>query len=151
MTVGSKPSAAPTWDRLAAGGRGAGHLLTIMSTTDPAAGSSSSDPLKKAKRQPLIAINRRRAGGEGPAPSAKLDSSLKRHSSLLNRLRKSFSLDTKDAVLKDVEGLTLEKYAEEIVDASLEGVSTLGGKGDILVVAEVRRARFIREDGLEGL
>lgn len=96
----------------------------------------SSDPLKKQKRSPLIAINQQSSSDSSSAKKS-LDSSLKRHLSLLNRLRKNFSLEFKDAVLKDVEGLTLEKYAEEIVDACLEGVSGLGGKGDVFGVVEV--------------
>lgn len=41
-------------------------------------------------------------------------------------------------MIRDIEGLTLEKYVEEIVDACVEGVSGLGAKGDVLAVAEVR-------------
>ncbi|KAL7411066.1 armadillo-type protein [Mrakia frigida] len=99
----------------------------------------SSDPLKKQKRSPLIAINQQSSSDSSSAKKS-LDSSLKRHLSLLNRLRKNFSLEFKDAVLKDVEGLTLEKYAEEIVDACLEGVSGLGGKGDVFGVVEILTA-----------
>jgi len=101
---------------------------------------TTSDPLKKTKRGPLIAVNQRSSSDS--SSSSKFDSSLKRHLSLLNRLRKNFSLEFKDAVLKDVEGLTLEKYAEEIVDACLEGVSGLGGKGDVFGVVEVSSLSF---------
>jgi hypothetical protein len=109
-------------------------LPSIVATmsTDPA----PPDPLKRAKRAPLIARNSL-PHGSVQLVNKSLDSSLKRHLSLLNRLRKNFSLDSRDAVLKDVEGLTLTKYADELVDACLEGVVGLGGKGDVFVVAEV--------------
>lgn len=107
--------------------------------------SLPSDPLKKLKRNPLIVVNQRASSSSSESASSTssrkaLDSSLKRHLSLLNRLRKNYSLEFKDAVLKDVEGLTLEKYAEEIVDACVEGVTGLGGKGDVFAVVEVSPA-----------
>jgi hypothetical protein len=98
----------------------------------------SSDPLKKSKRSPLIAINTRSESDRSDSSSSKLDSSLKRHTSLLNRLRKQFTLEAREAILKDVEGLTLEKYAEEIVGACVEGIAGLGAKGDVFGVVEVR-------------
>jgi regulator of nonsense transcripts 2 len=109
-----------------------------MSTTDP---SPPADPLKRAKRAPLLALNHARlvdSASPPPTPARALDSSLKRHTTLLNKLRKGFSLDQKDALVKDIDGLTLEKYTEEIVDACVEGISGLGAKGDVLAVAEVR-------------
>lgn len=118
-----------------------------MSTDPPPASAapapSTADPLKRAKRLPLLSLNHARlvdSASPPPTPTRPLDSSLKRHTTLLNKLRKGFSLDQKDALVKDVEGLTLEKYTEEIVDACVEGISGLGAKGDVLAVAEVRHA-----------
>lgn len=99
-----------------------------------------SDPLKRAKRLPLLALNQ----STQPPPKKTYDSSLKRHTSLLNKLRKSFSLEAKESILKEIDGLSLEKYAEEIVDACVEGVGGLGGKGDVGSVVEVR---FLSFDG----
>lgn len=107
----------------------------------PAAPPALSDPLKRARRGPLLALNTPRlldSSAQPPAPSRALDSSLKKHTTLLNKLRKGFSIDQKEGLIRDVEGLTLGKYVEEIVDACVEGVSGLGAKGDVLAVAEVR-------------
>ena len=54
----------------------------------------------------------------------KLDPSLKRHTALLTRLRSS--LHTKEAIpgiLKDITSLSLEKYVEEAVGATVEGLA----------------------------
>jgi regulator of nonsense transcripts 2 len=66
-----------------------------------------------------------------------LDSSLKRHSALIKRLRQSLGVDNRDQVLKDIDGLALEKYVDEIVQASLDGMSRCKTEKDIWAAAEV--------------
>lgn len=61
-------------------------------------------------------------------PPGALDSSLKKHTTLLNRLKSSLLVGPADALIKEIDGLTLSKYLEEIVGAVVEGASK--GKGD---------------------
>lgn len=57
-----------------------------------------------------------------------LDSSLKKHTTLLNRLRTNILVGPAETLIKEIDGLTLLKYLEEIVGAVVEGVSR--GRGD---------------------
>ena len=61
-------------------------------------------------------------------PPGALDSSLKKHTTLLNRLRASLMVGPPDALIKETDSLSLTKYLEEIVAAVVEGASK--GKGD---------------------
>jgi regulator of nonsense transcripts 2 len=68
-------------------------------------------------------------------PSGSLDSSLKKHTNLLNKLKTNLLVSPPDAIVKDIDGLTLTKYLEEIVAAVVEGASK--GKGDPEAAVEV--------------
>ena len=68
-------------------------------------------------------------------PAGALYSSLKKHTNLLNKLKTNLFASPADALLKDIDGLTLTKYLEEIVAAVVEGSSK--GKGDIDSAVEV--------------
>jgi len=68
-------------------------------------------------------------------PAGILDSSLKKHTNLLNKLKTNLFASPPDALLKDIDGLTLTKYLEEIVAAVVEGSGK--GKGDIDSAVEV--------------
>lgn len=70
-------------------------------------------------------------------PAGALDSSLKKHTNLLNKLKTNLFASPPDALLKDIDGLTLTKYLEEIVAAVVEGSGK--GKGDIDSAVEVSR------------
>lgn len=72
---------------------------------------------------------------EHPGPAGSLDSSLKRHTTLLNRLKSSLLVGPADALIKEIDGLTLTKYLEEIAAAIVEGASK--GKGDAEVAVDV--------------
>lgn len=69
----------------------------------------------------------------------KLDTSLKRHTALLTRLRSSLHTPASvPAILKDVAGLALEKYVEEAVGAVLEGLAKCKSGPEISGAVEVR-------------
>lgn len=87
---------------------------------------------KRIKRAELKQLN-----SAPSAPSKSLDSSLKRHSALIKRLRQSLGADNRDQVLKDIDGLTLEKYVEEIVQASVDGMSRCKTEKDVWAAAEI--------------
>jgi regulator of nonsense transcripts 2 len=70
-------------------------------------------------------------------PSKALDSSLKRHTALIKRIRQSIGLDNRDQILKDIETLTLEKYIEEIAGAVPDGIMRCKFEKDVWSAAEV--------------
>jgi regulator of nonsense transcripts 2 len=70
-----------------------------------------------------------------PEPAPPLDSSLKKHTTLLNRLRSSLLVGPSDVLIKEIDGLTLTKYLDEIVGAVVEGASK--GRGDPDVAVDV--------------
>ena len=70
--------------------------------------------------------------------SKALDSSLRRHTALIKRIRQSIGLDNRDQILKDLETLTLEKYIEEIAGAVPEGIARCKLEKDAWSATEVR-------------
>ncbi|KAG8747796.1 hypothetical protein FRC10_011241 [Ceratobasidium sp. 414] len=88
--------------------------------------------IKRIKRADLKKLN-----SNPSAPSKSLDSSLKRHSALIKRLRQSLGSDNRDQILKDIDSLSLEKYVEEIVQASIEGMSRCKTEKDVWAAAEI--------------
>jgi regulator of nonsense transcripts 2 len=71
--------------------------------------------------------------------SSKLDSSLKRHTALIKRMRQSIGTENRDHILKDVESLSLEKYIDEIAGAAVEGVGRCKTEKDVWSAVEVRK------------
>ncbi|WWC72867.1 uncharacterized protein I206_106831 [Kwoniella pini CBS 10737] len=71
---------------------------------------------------------------EAKRPSGSLDSSLKKHTTLLNRLKSSLLIGPTETLVKEIDGLTLTKYLEEIVAAVVEGSTK---KGDTEVAVDV--------------
>ena len=54
-----------------------------------------------------------RDDGRVAEPSKALDSSLKRHTALIKRMRQSLGIENRDQIIKDIDSLTLEKYVDE--------------------------------------
>jgi regulator of nonsense transcripts 2 len=72
-------------------------------------------------------------------PKGPLDSSLKKHTTLLNKLRSALLTTPPATLIKEIDGLTLGKYMEEIAVAVVEGIgASKGGKVDIDGAEEVR-------------
>jgi len=69
------------------------------------------------------------------APS--LDSSLKKNTAFIKRLRTSLNGDNQSALLKDIALLSLEKYIPEVVSAASEGLTKCKSVSDILAAVEV--------------
>ncbi|TFK53931.1 transcription factor [Heliocybe sulcata] len=70
-------------------------------------------------------------------PSKALDSSLKRHTALIKRIRQSVGADNRDQILKDIDSLSLEKYVDEIVGAVVEGIARCKTEKDVWSAVEV--------------
>jgi regulator of nonsense transcripts 2 len=69
----------------------------------------------------------------GVGPSGTLDSSLKKHTTLLNRLRTNLLAGPAETLIKEIDGLSLTKYLEEIVAAVVEGASRAKGDPEVAV------------------
>ncbi|KAJ7287430.1 transcription factor [Mycena rebaudengoi] len=106
---------------------------------DPAPNGVQSTPrmdeerTRLLKRVSLKSLNGKPAAQE----SSKLDSSLKRHTALIKRMRQSMAMDNRDQILKDIETLSLEKYLDEIAGAAVEGVSRCKTEKDVWSAVEV--------------
>ena len=70
-------------------------------------------------------------------PPKSLDSSLKRHTALIKRMRQSLGTDNYDQIMKDIASLTLEKYVEEIAGAVIEGIARCKTEKDVWSAVEV--------------
>ncbi|KAK7005600.1 nonsense-mediated mRNA decay factor [Favolaschia claudopus] len=86
-----------------------------------------------AKRKSLKALNATPTSQE----SSRLDSSLKRHTALIKRMRLSMAMDNRDQILKDIDTLSLEKYVDEIVGAALEGIARCKTEKDVWSAVEI--------------
>jgi regulator of nonsense transcripts 2 len=77
-----------------------------------------------------------------------LDSSLKRNTAFIKRLRTSLNAtDSATALLKEVNLLSLEKYTSELVSACFEGLSRCKTGSEMIAATEVRivPSRWTRE------
>ncbi|TFY71699.1 hypothetical protein EVG20_g1301 [Dentipellis fragilis] len=91
---------------------------------------------RRVKRSQLKDLNVNQLGEE---PSKAADSSLKRHTALIKRIRQSIGVDNHDQILKDIEALTLGKYIDEIAGAVPEGIARCKLEKDVWSAAEPLR------------
>ncbi|KAJ7680426.1 ARM repeat-containing protein [Mycena polygramma] len=89
--------------------------------------------VRLSKRKSLKSLN----GNPTTQESSKLDSSLKRHTALIKRMRQSMAMDNRDQILKDIDTLSLEKYVDEIVGAAVEGVARCKTEKDVWSAVEI--------------
>ncbi|KAH9170168.1 ARM repeat-containing protein [Lactarius sanguifluus] len=109
---------------------------------DPGTSKNDEEKVRRDKRAQLKALNVR-----GVESTKALDSSLKRHTALIKRIRQSIGVDNRDQILKDIETLTLEKYIEEIAGAVPEGIIRCKFEKDVWSAAEVISALHQRFPG----
>ncbi|KAF9051213.1 transcription factor [Hymenopellis radicata] len=72
-----------------------------------------------------------------PKESSKLDSSLKRHTALIKRIKQSVAVENRDQILKDIDSLSLEKYVDEIAGATIEGILRCKSERDVWSAVEI--------------
>ena len=78
-----------------------------------------------------------------PIEPSKLDSSLKRHTALIKRMRQSIGSDNRDQIIKDIDSLSLEKYIDEIAAAALDGIARCKTEKDVWAAVEVGGPRLL--------
>ncbi|KAG9316714.1 ARM repeat-containing protein [Chiua virens] len=91
------------------------------------------EKVRHARRVKLKALNLSLDTSE----SSKLDSSLKRHTALIKRMRQSIGADNRDQIIKDIDSLSLEKYIDEISGAALDGIGRCKTDKDVWAAVEV--------------
>ncbi|THH05283.1 hypothetical protein EW145_g4909 [Phellinidium pouzarii] len=108
----------------------------VPSTYQPTAVKDREDEelSRRSRRKGLKASNEEHVG---EAPSKALDSSLKRHTALIKRMRQSLGTDNNEQIVKDIMTLSLEKYVDELAGAALEGVVRCKTEKDIWSAVEI--------------
>ena len=71
------------------------------------------------------------------AVGAALDSSLKKNTAFIKRLRTGISASAQSGLLSEIKTLSLQKYLSEIISATAEGLSKLKTAGDVAAGIEV--------------
>ncbi|KAH8924908.1 ARM repeat-containing protein [Atractiella rhizophila] len=79
-----------------------------------------------------------------PLGSSKLDSSLKRHTALIKKLKTSLHSAPSAEFIKEIKGLTIMKYMEEVVSAVVEGTGKCRKEGEVQGAVEVMSAMHQR-------
>ncbi|ODV65807.1 ARM repeat-containing protein [Hyphopichia burtonii NRRL Y-1933] len=90
------------------------------------------------RRKELYDLNTRAWNGEAVFNSnAKLDSSLKKNTGFIKKIRISINQDQYKNILKDIQTLSLEKYLSEIIVSISEGLVKVNKNDDILAAIEI--------------
>ncbi|KAJ2989978.1 hypothetical protein NUW58_g3187 [Xylaria curta] len=95
--------------------------------------------MDRSRKRELLSLNQRAWNGEpdifplGPA----LDSSLKKNTAFIKRLRTAVSSATQNTFLQEIRTLSLTKYLSEIVSACYEGLCKLKTPGEIDAAVEI--------------
>ncbi|KAG1878110.1 ARM repeat-containing protein [Suillus subalutaceus] len=92
---------------------------------------------EKARHARRVKLRELNAAMDVQVELSKLDSSLKRHTGLIKRMRQSLGTDQRDQILKDIDSLSLEKYIDEIAGAALEGIARCKTEKDVWSAVEV--------------
>lgn len=93
---------------------------------------------RKRKRQLRDLNNRAWDGETNVFPVAKsLDSSLKKNTAFIKRLRTAISSSTLNTFLQEIKTLSLNKYLSEIISACYEGLCKLKSPGEIEAGVEI--------------
>ncbi|GAV53953.1 hypothetical protein ZYGR_0AK04550 [Zygosaccharomyces rouxii] len=92
------------------------------------------------RRLELSELNTRAWNGEEvfPLKQAKLDSSIKRNTGFIKKLKLGITKDSKASLLKDLSEVSLEKYLSEIINTADEGLQNVPNRNDdVAAVVEV--------------
>ncbi|CCF58121.1 hypothetical protein KAFR_0D04740 [Kazachstania africana CBS 2517] len=99
------------------------------------------------RRSELFELNTRAWNGEDvfPLKNKKLDSSIKKNTGFIKKLKKGFTKDSKDSLLKDLSEISLAKYLSELVTTVNEVLSNVPNRNEeVLVAIEVISAMHQR-------
>ncbi|KAK6458582.1 armadillo-type protein [Scheffersomyces xylosifermentans] len=89
-------------------------------------------------RNELRALNERAWNGESVYSTAgKLDSSLKKNTTFIKKIRTSINAEQYGAILKEIQTVSLEKYLSEIITSLSEVLFKVSRSDDILAAIEI--------------
>ncbi|KAI1767231.1 ARM repeat-containing protein [Hypoxylon sp. FL1150] len=95
--------------------------------------------MDRSRKRELLSLNQRAWNGEQdtfPVGSS-LDSSLKKNTAFIKRLRTAITPSTLNTFLQEIRTLSLLKYLSEIISACYEGLSRLKTPGEIDAATEI--------------
>lgn len=112
--------------------------------------------MDRPRKRELLSLNQRAWNGESDIfpVSPSLDSSLKKNTAFIKRLRTAITPATLNTFLQEIRTLSLLKYLSEIISACYEGLSKLKTPGEIDAAIEIVSAlhqRFGPEEFTEYL
>ncbi|KAE8260849.1 hypothetical protein A4X13_0g100 [Tilletia indica] len=124
---------------------GEGRKTAANSDAPPAAPSSSAATVRatqeRDKRRAALRASNLETWSSGPSPpTGALDSSLKKNTAFVKRIKQGLGLENRDAAIKEIATLNLDKYVEEVVQMVPEGLSRCSSAKDYLAAAEVLTA-----------
>ncbi|XXG94363.1 mRNA decay protein [Hypoxylon texense] len=95
--------------------------------------------MDRSRKRELLSLNQRAWNGEqdGFPVSSSLDSSLKKNTTFIKRLRTAITPSTLNTFLQEIRTLSLLKYLSEIISACYEGLSRLKTAGEIDAAIEI--------------
>ncbi|KAI2622228.1 ARM repeat-containing protein [Hypomontagnella submonticulosa] len=95
--------------------------------------------MDRSRKRELLALNQRAWDGEPDSfpVNTSLDSSLKKNTAFIKRLRTAITPATLNTFLQEIRTLSLLKYLSEIVSACYEGLSKLKTPGEIDAAVEI--------------
>ncbi|KAL2867152.1 armadillo-type protein [Aspergillus lucknowensis] len=98
--------------------------------------------MDRQRKRDLRLLNERAWAGESDVfPVAKsLDSSLKKNTAFIKRLRTGINAAAQQTLLTDIRTLSLHKYLSEIISACYEGLCKLKSPGEITAGVEITSA-----------
>lgn len=89
------------------------------------------------ERLELLNKNKSAWDGEVYVPKGKLDSSLKKNTAFIKKIKVSLNAESYANVLKDIETLSLEKYLSEVLTSLQESILKVSKSDDIVAAVRV--------------
>ncbi|KAK8207229.1 armadillo-type protein [Phyllosticta capitalensis] len=95
--------------------------------------------MERQRKRELRELNTRAWAGEKDVfnVSGSLDSSMKKNTAFIKRLRTAITAASKDTFLAEIHSLSLHKYLSEIISACYEGLTKLKSPGEIAAGVEI--------------
>ncbi|KAK9475489.1 putative nonsense-mediated mRNA decay factor [Dipodascopsis tothii] len=98
---------------------------------------SLDETARRKRRDKLYKANSSAWEGERVIAAGSLDSSLKKNTAFIKRLRTSLNADNQGILLREIATLSLEKYMSELIGAASEGLLKCRVTSDIWAAIEV--------------
>ncbi|KAK3390466.1 armadillo-type protein [Podospora didyma] len=107
--------------------------------------------MDRARRRELRELNRRAWDGEKDVfpVAASLDSTLKKNTAFIKRLRTAITSATLNTFLQEIRTVSLSKYLSEIISACYEGLCKLKSPGEVEAGVEIASALHQRFGPIE--